>query len=449
MKKTLIISFLAFLFSPIWAQSLLQSGPMLGYSEMREVMLWVQTKQAAKVQIQYWEVEKPQKIYKTEVVQTQKESGFTAHLLADEVEPTTKYAYKLLINNKVVPISYKLEFKTPPLWKYQNKPETPPEFKIALGSCAFINDKKYDRNEKYHDIYGGNYEIFQSIATQKPDIMLWLGDNMYLREADWYSKTGIYYRYTHSRSLPEMQELLASSINLAIWDDHDYGPNDSDKSFTKKDISLQAFKDFWANPSYGIDNQGGITSFYEYGDCQFFLLDDRYFRSADNLKTQKREMIGRKQMDWLVEALSGSQATFKFVCLGGQVINSAPVFETLINSSPSEYEELWARLDSEKVRNVIFLTGDRHHTELAVRELKDSIKVYDWTVSPFTSGTAKKYPTEVNLYQVPNSYIVARNFGIIEVRGKKDERVLILKCLGVNGEEVWKYEIKEQLDKKK
>lgn len=437
MKKTLIFSILSFSFCIIWAQNLLQSGPMLGYAEMKEVMLWAQTTQAAKVQIQYWEIENPKIVHKTQVVQTQKESGFTAHLLADEVEPTKQYAYNLLINGKKQPFSYPLTFKTPPLWQYRTEP---PEMKIALGSCAFINEEKYDRPGKG---YGGNYEIFGEISKQKPNIMLWLGDNMYLREADWYSKTGIYYRYTHSRSLPEMQALLNSSINLAVWDDHDYGPNDSDNTFTKKEISTQAFKDFWANPSYGIDNQGGITSFYEYGDCQFFLLDDRYFRSANDLKTAEREMIGKKQFDWLIEALVSSKATFKFVCIGGQMLNSVPVYETLANVSPNEYQQLWARLDSEKLKNVIFLTGDRHHSELSMRQFSSGIKVYDWTVSPFTSGVSKA-PDEKNIYRVPNSYVEERNFGLIEVKGTRKERVLTLKCLGTTGQELWKYEIKAE-----
>ena len=48
-------------------QSLLQSGPMLGYSEMREVMLWVQTKEAAEVQFVYWPKGKVDQKMKTEV----------------------------------------------------------------------------------------------------------------------------------------------------------------------------------------------------------------------------------------------------------------------------------------------------------------------------------------------------------------------------------------------
>ena len=48
-----------------------------------------------------------------------------------------------------------------------------------------------------------------------------------------------------------MQPLLARTHNYAIWDDHDFGPNDSDRSSAIKAITLEAFKDSWPNPSYG------------------------------------------------------------------------------------------------------------------------------------------------------------------------------------------------------
>ena len=111
--------------------------------------------------------------------------------------------------------------------------------------------------------------------------MLWLGDNIYLREADWNTRTGIMYRYTHTRSLPEMQPLLASSINYAIWDDHDFGPNDADRSYHLKNTTLEAFKLFWANPTYGIVGDSGVATTFEWGDVQFFMLDNRYFRAPN------------------------------------------------------------------------------------------------------------------------------------------------------------------------
>ena len=98
-----------------------------------------------------------------------------------------------------------------------------PDFRFVIGSCAYINDPPYDRPG---EPYGGEYEIFEQIAAQRPDFMIWLGDNVYLREPDWNSEAGILYRYTHTRSLPQLQKLLRICPHYAIWDDHDFGPND-------------------------------------------------------------------------------------------------------------------------------------------------------------------------------------------------------------------------------
>gem|GEM_PF-6823568 len=54
-------NYFTILLSCLWIQgvfaqaNLLQSGPMVGYSEMKEVLLWVQTKSSAKVKFAYWE----------------------------------------------------------------------------------------------------------------------------------------------------------------------------------------------------------------------------------------------------------------------------------------------------------------------------------------------------------------------------------------------------------
>ena len=51
-------------------QSLLQSGPMLGYSEMKEVMIWIQTKKTADVKIAYWPKENPNLVNWTNTIKT-------------------------------------------------------------------------------------------------------------------------------------------------------------------------------------------------------------------------------------------------------------------------------------------------------------------------------------------------------------------------------------------
>ena len=186
-------------------QDLLQSGPMLGYSEMREVMLWVQTNEAAEVQFSYWPEGQAREVAFTQSYTTQKAEAFTAHLIADEVEPGMTYEYRLLINQQAIELPYATTFQTQSLWQWRTDP---PEFTMAIGSCSYINEEAYDRPGTP---YGSEYEIFTSIHQAQPDAMLWLGDNFYLREVDWYSRTGILARYTHTRSVEELQPLLAST----------------------------------------------------------------------------------------------------------------------------------------------------------------------------------------------------------------------------------------------
>ncbi|MFN4146042.1 MAG: alkaline phosphatase D family protein, partial [Runella sp.] len=248
----------------------IQSGPMVGYSEMREVLLWIQTKQAAKVKFMYWEEGNPSQKLSTDETTTQKNTAFVARLIADLVQPGKKYEYEVWIDGKKASISYPLRFQAQVLWQWRTDP---PNFKFVFGSCAFINDPPYDRPSAY----GGEYEIFGSIASQKPDFMVWGGDNIYLREPDWNTRTGILHRNTHTRSLPELQPLLGSTHHYAIWDDHDFGPNDSDRSFWLKNTTSEAFRLFWGNPNYVFE--GACTGTFEWGDAQFFLLDNRWFRA--------------------------------------------------------------------------------------------------------------------------------------------------------------------------
>ena len=416
--------------------SLLQSGPMVGYAEMREVKLWVQSTEPATVQLSYWISTDPTTRFFTDSVITHKENAYIAHLIADQVEPGVTYTYLVHINGEEVALPYPLEFSTPPLWHWR---EDPPNFSIALGSCAYINEAQYDRPG---NPYGGNYEIFEAIHQKDPDLMLWLGDNMYLREADWYSRTGLLHRYTHTRSTREMQALLASRSHYAIWDDHDYGPNNSDISWGRKKLSKEVFSLFWGNPSYGVGDWGGITTTFEWGDAQFFLLDNRSFRSPNRKKTQIRTILGEDQLTWLIDALVSSSAKFKFVCIGGQVLNSTTRFETYANIAPEERIMLLNTIAQEGIKNVIFLDGDRHNSEVSLWE-QGGIKIYDITTSPLTAGS-HSHPEEPNTLRVKGSYVGERNFSILRLSGPRQSRMLSLTYYNVDGDELWTYQIPAQ-----
>jgi alkaline phosphatase D len=107
-----------------------------------------------------------------------------------------------------------------------------------------------------------------------------------------------------------------------------------------------------------------------------------------------------------------------------------------------ERDYLLRQIEREGIKNVIFLTGDRHHTELSAMVNAAGNTVYDFTVSPLTSGAHDT--DEPNLYRVPGTMVTERNFGIMEISGPRKERQLIFKIFDVNGELLWSESIKAE-----
>ena len=68
-----------------------------------------------------------------------------------------------------------------------------------------------------------------------------------------------------------------------------------------------------------MTGKGGITGLFQWSDVDFFLMDNRYHRTSNNNFTVDRQILGKDQIDWLINALTFSQATFKFIAMGGQV----------------------------------------------------------------------------------------------------------------------------------
>jgi alkaline phosphatase D len=269
---------------------------------------------------------------------------------------------------------------------------------------------------------------------------VWGGDNVYTREADWNSRTGVFYRNTHSRSLPEMQPLLGSVHHYAIWDDHDYGPNDSDRSFALKNVTSEAFRLFWGNPNYIFE--GACTGTFEWSDAQFFLLDDRWFRAPNN-RTDDRTYFGEAQINWLIDALILSKAPFKFIVTGGQVINSAALFENYAIYG-EERARFLQKIADAKIPGVIFLTGDRHHTALHKLDRFGTYPLYDFTISPLTSGAGKPSEEEKKAQTFVDGTVVenTRNFGLFEITGPAKERVLKVTVYNAQNKPLWTREIK-------
>lgn len=404
---------------------------MLGYMEMNETVIWLQTSKESKVYASFFDVNSPKEVYTTDTISTKKINANTAKLYFRFLQSGTTYKYILHINGEEILRDPEYLFTTPINWQHRMDP---PEFTLAMGSCVYINEESTDRPGKP---YGGDYSIFESIASQKPNAMLWLGDNTYLRPSDWGSRSGYLHRASHTRALPEMQNLLSSCPNYAIWDDHDFGPNDGSGSWVNKEIALEAFQMFWPNPSFGFDDLKGTMSFFTLVDADFILMDNRYHRTA-NFEKGEEHIFGKKQVDYLIDMLKNSKAPFKFIVSGGQILNNVAVYENHANF-PEERNYILQRIKEEKIKGVIILSGDRHHSEVMKMDLGDGNFIYEFTTSPLTSGATSSNSEEANKFRIKESLITERNFSTLSFSGKFGERKLELNYYNTAGKLLYSY----------
>ncbi|MBN8688659.1 MAG: alkaline phosphatase family protein [Chitinophagales bacterium] len=417
------------------------SGPMLGPVELRDAKIWVEVSPEVKsVAIRYQLPGK--KAMRTVAYKGPLGNDFNpVTIVLGGLDMNSTYEYTVLINGASSGKGGR--FTTKDLWQWR-KPV--PEFSFLTGSCSYFNEPQYDR---LGIPYGKDSSIFNTMATEKAAFMLWLGDAWYTREVDYYSEWGLWNRASHDRAVSSLQPFLKSMPHFATWDDHDYGPNDIGGSYILKETSRKVFNSYFPNTSAGENGQG-IYTMINWGDADIFLTDDRWWRSADGMKDSvngkpnpEKRMLGKQQMDWLKNALLQSTATFKIITVGSQVLNPVSPFDKWLDF-PVEYQELMDFLADYKINGVLFLTGDRHHSEIIKTERPGGYPLYDITVSPLTSGTHTFGAAEKN-----NPYRVfgldeKQNYARFTFSGERGRRQLKVEFIGVKGEKLGEWAITEK-----
>ncbi len=424
-------------FPAAWAEpadpGALYAGPMQGYVAARSAVIWVQTPGAAEVALEYAPENQPGEKKRAASVRTHAAGQFCAHLVMDNLSPGTRYRAVALVNGKPA-ANRTIVVRTQPIWQFRSPP---PDVTLLTGSCAYLNDPLFDRPGKP---YGGGYEIYEPMAQEGADLMVWLGDNLYYREVDCQSPQGMALRYRQQRGFAPLDAFLRSTPQVAIWDDHDYGPNDSDASFEFKNASLDLFKTYWANPTYGVGDVAGVFTKTSIADADIFLLDDRWWRSADATSPgdHGKVMFGPAQMRWLRNALLSSRARFKIVAAGGQFFNDDDAYEGW-NQFPEERAAFLGWLQQYRIPGLLFLSGDRHITELIRYPRpayggKRDYPLMEFTCSPLNSGPAKG---DGNPNRVPGTLVAERNYGVLKFSGEGKERRLELQAKNVDGKLLW------------
>ena len=412
-KRASLLILLFQLFNSATAQQLV-SKPFVGHTSSNEINIWCMFKNVDKVFIKNSDEQTNFFIYK-------KENCYKKYLPINcqfkDLQQNQEYNIQYSYNN--------IDFF--PLINTKTNHNSLQDFSFLAGSCAFIPTGFNGLMKP-----GTSLEIFDYMKKDSANFMLWLGDNLYylLNYRSYKSQLKINIK---ARLKQPLNKFLNATQNYAIWDDHDYGSDNSDGSFKKKTTSLNVFQQFWPNP------QNDTFNYYTFKqqDAQFFMLDDRYNNNKD------KAVLGETQLQWLKNNLKQSNSTFKFIGIGMQALNPISTLECFYKTD-TEYKELIAFIKAEKISGIIFLSGDRHHAELMRIDEDGLYPLYDFTTSPLTMypiKLSKKSREYNNPNKVKGTYFPSYNYGKVSISGNATNRKCTIELKNNKGKLIWNYEI--------
>jgi alkaline phosphatase D len=124
------------------------------------------------------------------------------------------------------------------------------------------------------------------------------------------------------------------------------------------------------------------------------------------------------------------------------MLNANTKFDTFVHF-PTEYDDLISWITSNRINGVLFLSGDRHISELLRETPRGFYTLYDFTSSPLTARSWGGADERDNPQRVPGTRIEnSRSFGILRVSGPCNDRVLTMEGWDATGTRRWTHELK-------
>lgn len=300
--------------------------------------------------------------------------------------------------------------------------EAAPLTRIGFGACARQNKDQ---------------PIWDKIAAAAPQLFVFMGDCVY---GDTHDPEELRAKYAMLAAKPEFQRLKASTPLLTMWDDHDYGKNDSGAEHPTKAESRTAFCDFWEIPadSERRTQPDGIYTSTIIGppgrEVQIILPDLRWNRTklrrplgfagvaasyiAGQVmpvaevrgpyrasRAEDATMLGEAQWAWL-EAELKKPAALRLFGSTLQVLAEGSGWEGWENF-PLDRARLYKALEG--AGNVVLLSGDVHYGEISRMDREGAPPLWELT----SSGITEADPLLPNKARVKAK--TGRNFGMIEI----------------------------------
>ncbi len=332
----------------------------------------------------------------------------------------------------------------------QTATQDPPLTKIAFGSCA---------SQNYPQV------VWDAINDLKPDLFIFLGDNIYADTTDMAVMKSC---YDNLAAIPGFAKLRASPTRiLATWDDHDMGANDAGAEYPKKDEAQKLMLEFFNEPKDSPRwKRPGVYESYLFGPAgkrtQIILLDTRYFRSALKLmdplykeldpknpladkdgyvikstgryapnRDPNATVLGPAQWKWLEEQLK-VPADLRIIGSSVQFVADDQPWEKWGNF-PLEQQRFYKLIKDTKASGIFIISGDRHRAEISRTDRAIPYPLWDITSSSLNSPSKPDTQDEPNAYRVGRHNFVDSNFGLLNLDWSSPDPTLTMEIRNTSG----------------
>jgi len=328
---------------------ILTHGPVVGAVTASSAKVWARTSAAASVTIRY--CTDPQMSVSCQESTSQStalDADYTAQVLLEGLSPSTTYYYDVLIDGAS-------QFGEPyPQFKTFPEADTLAPLKVVV-----LND--------FHTAYMDPPQVdtFTNASAEHPDVVIIGGDFDHRNPRSEGEKRQMFKAlYSRADTYEDFVDHILRKYPVAhIWDDHDYGEENADKTYPYKALSLKVLRESF--PLYSIGD-AGIWQKFTYGQVDFFLLDSRSQRDPNTqpdgpdksmLDGDNLETAG--QLEWLKDGLLNSTATWKVIATPS-VFNPTSGKDDSWASFQYERQHLLDFISSNHITGVILVAGDMH-----------------------------------------------------------------------------------------
>ena len=285
----------------------------------------------------------------------------------------TIYHYVIIADGRRYPEEGTLQFKTV-------KVSQPYNFAIACSACAGGTIGQFASsgvsNSKVFDVISQYKYLAKNQQESNLALFIHMGDLHYRNDLPFIGLKENYlddYRHNYDLVLAQSrQRNLYQNIPLAyVWDDHDYGTNDSDGSYNLKYIASEAYRE--RVPAYHLveeldilEDKGAVYQTFMIGRVRFVMTDSR-FHQAVLANSSNNTLLGQKQKEWLFAQLQLGKQQQQNQREGLTIwVNSIPWIverDSAIdswNKFARERTEIADFIKENQINKLLMISGDAH-----------------------------------------------------------------------------------------